>query len=115
MLHDLLPGRESLVLDLIEPLRPAVDVVVVSLLDTLLTPEDFTLSPAEGCRLSKTARQRFYQAWAQARQDWPDLGCGDDNRGADNPASTVSLRQLCRRETEGLRMDLKDLMPAMGG
>lgn len=115
LLHDLVPGRESLVLDLIEPLRPSVDVVMVSLLDTLLTPEDFTLSQEEGCRLSKAARNRFYQAWAQARQDWPDLGDTDGDHRMDNPPAALSLRQLCRRQTEFLREELKGLMPEMGG
>ena len=41
-----------------------------------LVPADFTQSDEDGCRLSKDARARFYQAWAAARQDWPDLHPG---------------------------------------
>lgn len=108
MLHSLVPGRESLVLDLIEPLRPSVDLVVLGMLDHLLTPEDFTTSPAEGCRISKEARGRFYQAWARARQDWPDL---HPNREAERSSTPVSLSQLCRRQVMVLRQELKPFMP----
>jgi CRISP-associated protein Cas1 len=108
LLHELVPGRESLVLDLIEPLRPSVDLVVLGMLDHLLTPEDFSNTPAEGCRLSKEARGRFYQAWAQARQDWPDLHSSLDERRS---GKTVSLSQLCRRQITALRQDLRPFMP----
>ena len=108
LLHELVPGRESLVLDLIEPLRPSVDLVILGMLDHLLTPEDFSNTPTEGCRLSKEARGRFYQAWAQARKDWPDLHPSlDDSR----LGTTVSLRQLCRRQITVLRQDLRPFMP----
>ena len=107
LLHELVPGRESLVLDLIEPLRPSVDLVVLGMLDRLLTPEDFTNSPEDGCRLSKEARGRFYQAWAQARQDWPDLQATLEDERA---GTVVSLTQLCRRQTEVLRQVLKPVM-----
>ncbi|MBN2887198.1 MAG: CRISPR-associated endonuclease Cas1 [Chromatiaceae bacterium] len=110
MLHDLVPGRESLVLDLIEPLRPSVDVVMLGLLDEVLKPGDFSYSPAEGCRLVKEARSRFYQAWAHARQDWPDLRPRDPNAETDAPEKQ-SLAQLCRREVERLRYRLRPLMP----
>lgn len=108
LLHDLVPGRESLVLDLIEPLRPSVDLVVLGMLDHLLTPEDFSNSPAEGCRLSKEARGRFYQAWAQARKDWPDLHRRPED---ERPETLVSLSQLCRRQMLALRQDLQPFMP----
>ncbi|MTW23133.1 CRISPR-associated endonuclease Cas1 [Allochromatium palmeri] len=108
LLHELVPGRESLVLDLIEPLRPSVDLVVLGMLDRLLKPEDFTSSPSEGCRLSKEARGRFYQAWAQARQDWPDLHPSLEEARS---GTTVSLSQLCRRQMTALRQDLRPFMP----
>lgn len=113
LLHELVPGRESLVLDLIEPLRPSVAVVILGFLDQLLAPEDFTHGEHEGCLLAKAARGRFYQAWARARQDWPDLHAADP--AADGLALPVtSLAQLCRRQTELLRADLRSLMPALG-
>ncbi len=114
LLHELVPGRESLVLDLIEPLRPSVDVVILGLLDNLLTPEDFTQGEQEGCRLAKAARGRFYQAWAQARQDWPDLHAADPLATAGQALPITSLAQLCSRQTELLRADLQGLMPVLG-
>ncbi|MFB1487685.1 MULTISPECIES: CRISPR-associated endonuclease Cas1 [unclassified Thiocapsa] len=110
VLHDLVPGRESLVLDLIEPLRPSVDLVIVSLLDTVLGPQDFTTSAEDGCRLGKDGRNRFYHAWAHARRDWPDLQCDE---ALDSDPTATTLAQCCWRETASLREDLKDLMPAM--
>jgi CRISP-associated protein Cas1 len=110
LLHGLVPGRESLVLDLIEPLRPSVDLVVLGLLDSVLVPADFTHSAEDGCRLSKEARGRFYEAWALARQDWPDLqpaGNGEVDQ------AVVGLPQLCRRQTDLLRHDLKPMMPTL--
>ena len=111
-LHSLVPGRESLVLDLIEPLRPLVDLVVLGLLDKVLTPADFTLSHEDGCRLTKDGRARFYQAWARARQDWPLLpsetaGAGETER------SKVSLHQVCRQQIDLLRRDLQPMLPPL--
>jgi CRISP-associated protein Cas1 len=114
LLHGLVPGRESLVLDLIEPLRPSVDLVVLGLLDQVLSPADFSHSAEDGCRLDKDARGRFYEAWALARQDWPDLHPATpaaDGDAADPPR--VGLTQLCRRQTDLLRQDLRPLMPAL--
>jgi CRISPR-associated protein Cas1 len=113
LLHGLVPGRESLVLDLIEPLRPSVDVVILGLLDSLLAPGDFTHGDHEGCLLAKAARGRFYQAWAQARQDWPNLHAARPVAAANESAAVTTLAQLCRHQTELLRADIQALMPAM--
>lgn len=72
-LHGTVPGRESLVLDLMEPLRPSVDLFAIGLLLDWLEVTDFSNSAAEGCRLAKPARGAFYQRWAMARRDWPEL------------------------------------------
>ena len=127
-LHGILPGRESLVLDLIEPLRPSVDCVVLGLLDTVLEPGDFTTGSG-GCFLRKDARGRFFRAWALARRDWPDLGgipafppktalAEAKTPGSDEgPVSgetapvEVSLPQLCGRRVDTLRRWLKPAMP----
>ncbi len=111
LLHELVPGRESLVLDLIEPLRPTVDVVMLGLLDTLFEPDDFTTSAEDGCRLSKDARGRFYRVWAKARQDWPDLSAPPNEATNGEEPPPVSLAQLCHRQTEALRQDLQRVMP----
>ncbi len=132
-LHGLVPGRESLVLDLIEPLRPSVDCVVLGLLDSVLEPADFTAgSPA--CLLRKDARGRFYRAWALARRDWPDLdrlpptpdaaaaateatepaapGSAVAPAAADTALVEASLPQLCGRQVSALRRWLKPAMPS---
>lgn len=70
-LHAPHPGRDSLVLDLMEPFRPGVDAFALNLTDGILTPADFTTGAQEGCRLSKEGRSIFYQAWEEARETWP--------------------------------------------
>jgi len=72
-LHGVVPGRESLVLDLVEPLRAGVDAFVLEQLEAgWLTPADFRRSTSEGCRLRKEVRGRFYEEWATRRMDWSD-------------------------------------------
>ncbi len=104
-LHGVLPGRESLVLDLIEPLRPSVDLLVLSLLDQLL-PSHFSYSANTGCRLNQHGRGRFFRAWATARNDWPDLHqvAQASERAEDDTAAEpqTSLPQLCRRQVDRL-------------
>lgn len=120
-LHSAVPGRSSLVLDLIEPLRPSADAFVLRLLDRLLTPRHFTFSRHEGCRLNKTGRALYYQAWAMHRGAWPDLipvERATDNGDAPEPvpdpqdseaqSSDVgsSLPGQCRRVAGMLRAQL---------
>jgi len=70
-LHTPHPGRESLVLDLMEPLRPGVDAFALALVTDRLSPEDFTTGKQDGCRLSKMARGVFYGAWEDFKVNWP--------------------------------------------
>ena len=67
-------GRESLVLDFMEPLRPAVDAFALQLLASDLAPSHFNNSNRDGCRLTKVGRALFYGAWASFRLEWPDFG-----------------------------------------
>ncbi|ESQ15778.1 MAG: CRISPR-associated endonuclease Cas1 [Thiohalocapsa sp. PB-PSB1] len=106
-LHGVRPGRESLVLDLIEPLRASVDLIVLGLLDYIL-PTQFSYSAKAGCRLNKHGRGRFFRAWANARGDWPDLHqvlkvaepkTNDADAGT---APRTTLPQLCLRQVEQL-------------
>ncbi|QTA81768.1 CRISPR-associated endonuclease Cas1 [Desulfonema limicola] len=62
--HALQSGRQSLILDILEPIRPEIDRFVFSLLDNPLTPSDFRTSERDGCRLTKNARRIYYNAWA---------------------------------------------------
>lgn len=124
-LHSVVPGRESLVLDLMEPLRPTVDLVVIGLLDNVLVPTHFTYSDRDGCRLNKSGRAQFYREWAIARGDWPDLDAAAPTGPAAEPppreqapetppsnpgtgsAPPVSLPSLCRRQVDRLRVWLR--------
>lgn len=126
-LHGVVPGRESLVLDLMEPLRPSVDLVIIGLLDSVLHPTDFTYSTRDGCRLNKAGRARFYREWAMTRGDWPDLeaaggitpasgvtaggsaapGATAPSATIPSPAAPVTLPSLCRRQVERLRTWLR--------
>jgi CRISPR-associated protein Cas1 len=64
-LHSLVPGRDSLVLDFLEPARPAVDRFVINLLkNEKLSTTHFINNTADGCRLNKSGRAIFYPAWA---------------------------------------------------
>ena len=61
--HDLDYGRESLACDLVEPLRPWVDVWVWTLFrERRLTAEHFEQS-GESCLLGKAGREHFYAAF----------------------------------------------------
>lgn len=114
-LHGIVPGRESLVLDLMEPLRPGVDALMLSLLDKVLQPGHFADQGELGCRLTKEGRGLFYPAWAAARWQWPlpispylglslkseevELQAGDTVESVGDP----SLRTQCRRMVRVLR------------
>ena len=63
-------GRESLASDLIEPLRPAVDLWVWELLRSRNLREDhFTLDKG-ACLLGKAGRAIFYAAWERQNPPW---------------------------------------------
>jgi hypothetical protein len=123
-LHGIWPGRESLALDLMEPLRPGVDALVLSVLDEFIVPDDFQMQ-AGGCRLRKESRGKFFGVWARARRHWPlplpaevpltldefDWDSRDDNGGKELPGEDNRLRTQCRRMTRWLRARL----PALAG
>ena len=70
-LHAPYPGRESLVLDIAEPLRPGVDAFMLALTNGVMDPEGFTTSRSEGCRISKEGRGIFYNSWEEWKGEWP--------------------------------------------
>lgn len=70
-LHAPYPGRDSFVLDVLEPLRAGADAFVLGLLDNALTPEMFTRGAKEGCRIGKEGRFSYYRMWAEYTDDWP--------------------------------------------
>ena len=113
-LHGIVPGRESLVLDLMEPLRPSVDCFVIGLLDAVLLPTQFTYSARDGCRLNKNGRAGFYREWALARNDWPDLqgiASPPANQATEPEHTGTSLPSQCRHQVEGLRARLRPYLP----
>jgi CRISPR-associated protein Cas1 len=65
-------GRESLASDLIEALRPAIDLWVWELLRSRsLTAEHFATTPDSGaCLLGKTGRGIFYGSWNVHAKPW---------------------------------------------
>ena len=78
--HQPYPGRPSLAVDLIEPIRAEIDLWVISLLEDF-TPVDFEVN-ALGCRLNKMARSHYYEQWGYLTQEF----IGDD-----------SMDQYCRK------------------
>ncbi|PID41608.1 MAG: CRISPR-associated endonuclease Cas1 [Gammaproteobacteria bacterium] len=66
-LHQLVPGRPSLVLDILEPFRPLVDCFVVNLCQTTLSPDQLRKTN-EGWRLAKSGWPVFMPAITRWRQ-----------------------------------------------
>ena len=98
-LHQPVPGRPALALDLMEALRPWVDMFVLGLLDRVLSPEDFRSSAADGCRLAKAARGRFYAAWAAWSREVPPA----QNKAGEPPGSDSGTGAALQREARALR------------
>jgi CRISPR-associated protein Cas1 len=64
--HDVKPGRESLICDLVEPVRANIDGFVHDLFaDNVLRRENFTSHGPEGCSLGKAGRAAFYRAFEE--------------------------------------------------
>lgn len=95
-LHEPVPGRPALALDLMEALRPWVDVFVLGLLDRVLGPDDFHSSAADGCRLFKEARGRFYAAWAGWSREVPPAMPGADGQSGRSSGTGPALQREAR-------------------
>ncbi|MEO6319737.1 MAG: CRISPR-associated endonuclease Cas1 [Polaromonas sp.] len=63
-------GRESLASDLIEPLRPALDLWVWELLRSRTLREEHFSHDKGACLLGKTGRQLFYADWETQSKPW---------------------------------------------
>jgi len=70
-LHEALPGRDSFVLDILEPLRPGADQFSLMIAMHNLQPDNFTISEKEGCRIDSSGRGQYFPNWAQWRTFWP--------------------------------------------
>lgn len=67
--HQLRPGRPSLALDLVEEFRPMVDRFVLSLINKKqLGKSDFKTEPNGAVWLKDDARQTFFKAWHDRKQ-----------------------------------------------
>lgn len=73
-LHGIRHQRQSFALDLLEPVRPVVDRWVLYAISGKgsFSPSDFATNDADGCRLLKEPRQRFYRRWFSEAQ--PEIG-----------------------------------------
>jgi CRISPR-associated protein Cas1 len=88
-LHQDYPGREAMALDFMEIFRSGVDDFVLCWLhETSLDESSFFYRKQDGCRLSKSTRPLFFQAWAQHRETWPRY----DSLG--EPEQRSTLREL---------------------
>ena len=83
-LHQPFPAREALMLDITEIFRAGVDTFVLSLLENL-KPSDFNYHSETGCRLNKAIRPRFYNAWAEQREEWPRPQATPEQPSTDTP------------------------------
>jgi CRISP-associated protein Cas1 len=63
-------GRESLASDLIEPLRPAMDLWVWEQLRTRALREEHFTHDKGACLLGKAGRQQFYASWEEHAAPW---------------------------------------------
>lgn len=63
-------GREALATDLVEPLRPRVDLWVWSLFHERLLRADHFATDKGACLLQKAGRREFYAAWEAAAPPW---------------------------------------------
>lgn len=62
-LHEPAHGRESLACDLIEPLRPRIDVRVLEMFSRKVLRANHFTEGDSGCRLRKNGRARFWPWW----------------------------------------------------
>jgi CRISPR-associated protein Cas1 len=69
--HELDYARESLACDLVEVLRPRVDLQVLRLFNTRVLRPDHFSTPADGaCLMTKAGRGQFYPAWEASARVW---------------------------------------------
>lgn len=68
LLHSVEPGRASLALDLLEPLRPSIDSFVLSLLNRkIFTEKDFLFSSEDcGTYLTKESHGKFFEHYEKS-------------------------------------------------
>ena len=105
-LHVPVPGRDSLTLDVMEPLRPGADAFVLSLLGHQLEPGHFSTNDQDGCRLNKEGRKKYYAAWAERRLAWQAGPAGIEKEAE---GKNVSLTSHCQWIVRHLTQMWRDL------
>ncbi len=90
-LHAVKNGRDGLVLDLLEPLRPDADRFVLGLLETKMMIRDFSGGGNNGCFLTKSGRARFYKAWSNELEGGEEGEDGFIRKAAEKIAEIRSL------------------------
>jgi CRISPR-associated protein Cas1 len=114
-LHQPVPGRESMVLDLTEIFRSGVDYFALN----WIHPDGpdqrhWYYREQEGCRLAKEARPAFYGAWAMCRTQWPypiHQGDGDEWPDGDLRGQINGWIERLRDEMKRLVVDPEDTDP----
>ncbi len=93
-LHAPAPGRPSLALDLVEPLRPWVDEWILTVCsDGGFRVDDFVTDPTQGCRLKKAASGNFFHRWYSTAEHWLEhLARGQLGALQDSLASACDFR-----------------------
>ncbi len=95
-LHQDYPGRESLALDFMEIFRTGVDDFVLRwITSSSLDSSSFFYRKENGCRLSKSIRPLYFQAWAEQREAWPRFDSTGE-RGQRRPIRELLLGQTAR-------------------
>lgn len=69
-LHQPLHGRESLACDLIEPLRPRIDMSIWRILAERSIRQEHFATSENGCYLTRTGRAHFYPLWEGLAPPW---------------------------------------------
>lgn len=69
-LHEPLHGRESLACDLIEPLRPRIDLALWRVMAVRQLRLEHFSNGENGCYLTKTGRSHFYPLWESLAPPW---------------------------------------------
>lgn len=112
-LHELLPGRDSLALDLLEPFRPLMDVFCLVLAQEHLNPNDFYYEIDGACRLRKTATSLFFGQFHRYRLDpFVDFSLPEQSELWPHQPQLMdgeSIPWLIRQLTDGLAKSLYQL------
>lgn len=114
-LHELLPGRASLALDMLEPFRPLLDVFCIDLVKSSLAPDDFYTDSDGACKLRKDATSLYFGQFHRYRLDpWVNFILPENDSlwpGHHIHFDGESIPWLARQLADCLAKDLYALAP----